>query len=65
MRTAALPHFRKLYGRIVPNGGFTGFKTGDRIGIRVIPNFLVESFQGSKALGTLFRFYRKIYTCIT
>lgn len=50
MRTAALPHFRKLYGRIVPKGDFTGFKAGDRIGIRIIPNFLVESFQGSKAL---------------
>lgn len=49
MRTAALPNFRKIYGRVLRTDG-SGFTAGDKIGIRVIPNFLVQPFGGTKAL---------------
>ncbi|GBG24524.1 Cell cycle control protein 50A [Hondaea fermentalgiana] len=48
MRTAGLPTFRKLYGHITPPSG--GFKTGDKITLSVIPNFLVSTIEGSKAI---------------
>jgi len=47
MRTAALPTFRKLYGTLVVPGGF---KAGDKITFRIVPNFLVSSFKGTKGL---------------
>lgn len=48
VRTAGLPKFRKLYGKIVPPDG--GFRAGDKITLNVVPNFLVKSISGSKAL---------------
>jgi hypothetical protein len=45
MRTAGLPNFRKLYGRI--DGDFS---TGDRLSFEVIANYEVRSFDGTKAL---------------
>lgn len=45
MRTAALPKFRKLYGKI---GG--PFKKGDELTFQVKSNFEVKSFGGTKAL---------------
>lgn len=48
MRTAGLPTFRKLYGHITPPSG--GFKSGDKITLSVVPNFLVSSIEGSKAI---------------
>ena len=45
MRTAGLPNFRKLYGRI-----HADFKKGDFLSFDVIANFEVSSFAGSKAL---------------
>ena len=45
MRTAGLPTFRKLYGRIDGD-----FHEGDRLVFNVTANFEVESFGGSKAL---------------
>ena len=45
MRVAALPNFRKLYGRI--NGDF---KSGDTISFTVTANFEVRSFGGAKSL---------------
>jgi len=47
MRTAALPNFRKLYGRLNTPGGF---KKDDKLTFRIIPNFLVSSFDGKKGL---------------
>ena len=45
MRTAALPKFRKLYGRIHQN-----FVKGDFIKFNVEANFEVRSFNGDKAI---------------
>ena len=45
MRTAALPTFRKLYGRIEGP-----FKKGDSLEFSVQSAFIVESFGGTKAL---------------
>lgn len=45
MRTAALPTFRKLYGRIDGN-----FKKGDTIKFGIVANFVTESFSGTKSL---------------
>jgi hypothetical protein len=45
MRVAALPNFRKLYGRI--NGNF---KSGDTLSFVVVANFEVRSFGGAKSL---------------
>jgi len=45
MRTAALPNFRKLYGKISGN-----FKTGDTLNFVVVANYEVSSFDGSKSL---------------
>ena len=45
MRTAALPIFRKLYGRIRKN-----FKKGDVVVFEVEANFEVRSFNADKAL---------------
>jgi hypothetical protein len=45
MRPAALPSFRKLYGRIT-----TSLKSGDVITFDVKSNYPVESFGGTKAL---------------
>ena len=45
MRTAALPKFRKLYGRLHKN-----FKIGDSITFNIDTNFEVRSFNGHKSL---------------
>lgn len=45
MRTAALPDFRKLYGKISGD-----FKKGDKLNFLVTANYEVSSFDGSKAL---------------
>jgi LEM3 (ligand-effect modulator 3) family / CDC50 family len=45
MRTAPLPKFRKLYGRIHQN-----FKKGDTLNFNINANFEVRSFEGEKAL---------------
>lgn len=45
MRTAALPRFRKLYGRIEQN-----FVKGDSIRFNIQANFEVRSFNGDKAI---------------
>ena len=45
MRTAPLPKFRKLYGRIHQN-----FKKGDTLNFNINANFEVGSFDGEKAL---------------
>jgi LEM3 (ligand-effect modulator 3) family / CDC50 family len=57
MRTASMPDFRKLYGRI--NGNFA---KGDVITFNVTANFETRSLKGSKSLvlstaGELFFFY--------
>lgn len=53
MRTAGLPTFRKLYGKI-----HSDLKKGDTLTFTVTNNFEVESFDGSKAivLSTLGKF---------
>mmetsp|Transcript_11802 Transcript_11802/g.19231 ORF Transcript_11802/g.19231 Transcript_11802/m.19231 type:complete len:494 (+) Transcript_11802:288-1769(+) len=48
MRTAGLPTFRKLYGRLAAPSG--GFKKGDKVSFTVVPNFLVQSIGGAKSL---------------
>ena len=45
MRTAGLPNFRKLYGKI-----HSDFKKGDKLNFRIKSNFEVNSFDGSKSL---------------
>ena len=45
MRTAGLPTFRKLYGKIDHD-----FDKGDVLNFEVIANYEVQSFGGSKAL---------------
>lgn len=45
MRVAALPTFRKLYGKIDHD-----FKDGDKIVFNVEANFEVDSFDGSKSI---------------
>ena len=45
MKTAALPHFRKLYGKISGN-----YKKGDIFVFTIINNFQVNNFNGQKAL---------------
>ncbi len=45
MRTAGLPTFRKLYGKIHGN-----FKEGDKLTFKVSANFEVNSFDGSKSI---------------
>jgi hypothetical protein len=45
MRTAPLPNFRKLYGKID-----SSFNTGDVLKFNIIANFEVDSFDGSKSL---------------
>lgn len=45
MRTAGLPNFRKLYGKISGN-----FKKGDYLTFQVIANFEVDSFEATKSL---------------
>ena len=45
MRTAGLPTFRKLYGKI-----HNDLKTGDTLSFDMDLNFEVDSFDGSKAL---------------
>uniref|UniRef100_A0A7S3H6C7 Cell cycle control protein 50A n=1 Tax=Spumella elongata TaxID=89044 RepID=A0A7S3H6C7_9STRA len=45
MRPAALPQFRKLYGKIDHD-----YKKGDTLTFTVTANFEVESFDGSKSL---------------
>jgi len=45
MRTAGLPTFRKLYGKIKSN-----FKSGDVLTFQVSNNFEVNSFNGKKSL---------------
>ena len=45
MRTAPLPRFRKLYGRI-----HQSFKKGDTLSFSIHANFEVRSFNGEKAL---------------
>ena len=53
MRPAALPNFRKLYGKIDGD-----FKKGDKLSFTVQANFEVASFDGSKSLviGTVGQF---------
>ena len=60
MRTAARQDFRKLFGRLRVSYSFAslteiasnnlGFKKGDEITLRIIPNFLVSDFGGQKEL---------------
>jgi len=45
MRTAALPDFRKLYGKISGD-----FKKGDKLNFFVLANYEVSSFDGTKSL---------------
>ena len=45
MRTAGLPNFRKLYGRIEAD-----MKKGDVLNFNVTQNFDVSSFDGSKSI---------------
>ena len=45
MRTAALPTFRKLYGRI-----YRDFKKGEKLSFQVEANFEVRSFNADKAI---------------
>ena len=45
MRTAGLPNFRKLYGRID-----TDLKKGSSIEFRISSNFVVQTFDGTKHL---------------
>ena len=45
MRTAGLPKFRKLYGKINKD-----LKKGDTVTFTIVNNFNVESFQGTKAI---------------
>ena len=45
MRTAALPTFRKLYGRIDGD-----FKAGDTVSFQIQANYVTESFKGTKSL---------------
>lgn len=45
MRTAALPTFRKLYGKIDHD-----FKKGDELEFTVTANYYVSGFSGSKSL---------------
>lgn len=45
MRTAGLPTFRKLYGKI-----HSSLKKGDQLEFNIIANFEVDSFGGSKSL---------------
>lgn len=45
MRTAALPTFRKLYGKVDGD-----FKKGELLQFTVTANYEVESFSGSKSL---------------
>lgn len=45
MRTAALPTFRKLYGRIDGD-----FKKGDTVSFQIQANYVTESFKGTKSL---------------
>jgi hypothetical protein len=45
MRTAPLPNFRKLYGKID-----SSFNSGDVLKFNVIANFEVDSFDGTKSL---------------
>jgi hypothetical protein len=48
MRTAGLPSFRNLYGKIGSNS--KSFKSGDTFSFQVIANFDVSSFTGSKSI---------------
>ena len=50
MKTAALPTFRKLYGKITRAPGSNTFKRGDVLQFNINANFYVNSFKGSKAL---------------
>jgi len=45
MRPAALPQFRKLYGKIDSD-----FKKGDTLAFTVVANYEVSSFDGSKSI---------------
>jgi hypothetical protein len=45
MRPAALPNFRKLYGKIDGD-----FKAGDRISFNIVANYEVASFDSSKSI---------------
>lgn len=45
MRPAALPQFRKLYGKIDSD-----FEKGDLLSFNVVANFEVSSFDGSKSI---------------
>jgi hypothetical protein len=45
MRTASLPTFRKLYGKIDSE-----FKKGDVLSFDILANFEVDSFGGSKSI---------------
>lgn len=50
MKTAALPTFRKLYGKLSRASGSDSWKKGDVLQFSVSANFYVNSFQGTKAL---------------
>lgn len=45
MRTAGLPTFKKLYGKIT-----TDLKKGDTINVGIVSNFNVTSFEGTKSV---------------
>ena len=45
MKTASLPKFRKLYGRV-----FSDFSVGDVLSFDIEANFEVQSFDGVKAI---------------
>jgi len=51
MKPAALPTFRKLYGKISrASGSSNDFKKGDVLTFSITTNYYVKSFQGSKSL---------------
>ena len=51
MKSAALPTFRKLWGKVSRAGGSSyNFKKGDVLTFYVQANYFVNSFKGSKAL---------------
>lgn len=48
MRTAGLPTFRKLYGKVTSSTG--GFDKGQTLTFTLLANYEISSFSGSKAL---------------
>jgi hypothetical protein len=51
MRTAGLPQFRKLYGKVLTSTGGEDIPAGTTLSFTVNANFEVSSFSGKKYLG--------------